>query len=281
MYGSDSVSIVEPTPLMSGINSVPVSCFGDINGSASVNPTGGTVPYFYNWANSAQNTQTVFGLAPGFTYVTVTDLYNCQILDTVLVQEPTPVTATSVSTPTSCFNGSDGTATVTAAGGVGNYNYNWIGQNQTTQTAVGLAAGTYLVEVADSNNCSIFDTIVVTQPTPLAMIPSISGASCFGNSDGAVGVVPVGGVGPYSYQWNTSPTDIFSSVTGLASGTYTVTITDANSCTLVDSFFIPQPPMLNFNSGSTPVSCNAGSNGSAFINVSGGTSPYSYNWSPA
>jgi gliding motility-associated-like protein len=278
---SDSVSVFEPTPLTSAMNSVPVSCFGDINGSATVNASGGTVPYFYAWANSPQTSPAVFGLASGFAFVTVTDLYNCQILDTVLVGEPTPITATSVSTPTLCFNSSDGTATAIPAGGVGNYTYNWIGQNQMTQTATGLAAGTYTVEVSDSNNCTTTSTVIVSQPTPLAMIPSIAGASCFGNADGAVGVVPVGGVGPYSYQWSNSPTAIFSSITGLISGTYTVTITDFNSCTLVDSFFVPQPTMLNFASGSTPVSCNGGNDGSAFIHVSGGTSPYNYNWNPA
>jgi gliding motility-associated-like protein len=275
---SDSIEVVEPMPLTSTISSTPVSCFGGINGSATVNPNGGTVPYFYNWANSPQTSQTVFGLAPGLAYVTVTDLYNCQILDTVLVGEPTPVTATSVSTPALCFNSSDGTATAIPAGGVGNYTYNWIGQNQTTQTATGLAAGSYTVEVSDSNNCSTTSTVMVSEPTLLAMIPSIAGASCFGSADGAVGVTPVGGVGPYSYQWNTSPADTLSSVIGLISGNHTVTITDFNGCTLIDSFFVPQPTMLNFSSGSMPVSCNSGSDGSAFINVSGGTSPYNYNW---
>jgi gliding motility-associated-like protein len=110
------------------------------------------------------------------------------------------------------------------------------------------------------------------------MIPSISGASCFGNADGAVGVTPVGGFGPYGYQWSSATTDTLSSIVGILSGTYTVTISDFNGCTLVDSFFVPQPPMLILISNSTPVNCNAGSDGSAFINVSGGTSPYSYSW---
>jgi gliding motility-associated-like protein len=278
---SDSVFVFEPTPLATTMSSTPVSCFGDIDGSATVNVSGGTIPYFYTWANNPQTSATVFGLAAGFNYVTVTDLYNCQIIDAVLVTTPTPVTATAVSTPPFCFNGSNGTATATGAGGVGNYTYNWIGLNQTTATATGLSVGTYTVAVSDSNNCSTVTTVIVSQPTPLAMIPSILGVSCFGNADGAVGVTPVGGVGPYSYQWSTSPTANLSSITGLTAGTYIVTITDFNGCTLVDSFLVPQPAMLNLTSGSTPVSCHSGSDGSAFVNVSGGSSPYNYNWNPA
>ncbi len=277
---SDSVSVFNPSPIAVTMSSTPVSCFGGLDGSATAIPSGGTLPYFYNWSSNAQNTATIYSLQTGFVYVTVTDLYNCSIIDTVFVQQPTPVTATSTFTPTLCNGSSDGTATVTPAGGVGNYTYNWIGLNQTTATATGLAAGTYYVLVADSNNCSVYDTVTVTQPPSLGILPSIAGASCYGYTNGAIGVTPVGGVGGYSYQWSTSLTDILPVNSGLGYGTYTITVTDGNGCTLVDSFLVPQPPAINHIMGSIPVSCANGTNGTAFINVSGGTQPYAFSWNP-
>lgn len=277
---SDSVLVNEPTPLTSNIVGTDVSCFGDINGFATVSPSGGTAPYFYNWSNSVTNSPNVFSLSPGYAYVTITDLYNCQIVDSVLIGEPTPVMATSTHTPTLCFGSSDGTATVTPAGGVGNYSYNWIGQGQTTQTATGLAAGDYIVEVADSNGCTTFDTVTVTQPTALGILPSIANASCFGYNNGAIGVTPVGGIGGYTYQWSTSPNDTLSINDSLVAGTYTVTVTDANGCVLTDSFVVTQPNQITYSMGSTPASCAFGSDGTAFIDVAGGTSPYNYNWNP-
>lgn len=278
---SDSVEIFEPTPLQSNITGTPVSCFGDIDGTATVTPSGGTTPYFYNWSNSAANATTVFSLPTGYTYVTVTDLYNCQIVDSVLIGEPTPVTATSTHTPTLCFGSADGTATVIPAGGVGNYTYNWIGESQTTPTATGLSAGDYIVEVADSNGCTAYDTVTVTEPNALGILPTIANTSCFGFNDGAIGVTPVGGIGGYSYQWSTSPNDTLSINNNLVAGTYSVTVTDANGCILTDSFTITQPTEITFSMGATPASCAGGSDGTAFIDVAGGTSPYNYNWNPA
>ena len=276
---SDSVNIFEPTPLVSTSSGTPVSCFGDIDGTATVTPLGGTTPYFYSWSNSVANASTVFSLSPGYTYVTVTDLYNCQTLDSVLIEEPTLVAATTVHTATLCFGSADGTATVTPAGGVGNYTYNWLNDNQTTATAVNLLAGDYIVMVADSNGCTAFDTVTVTQPTALNTTATITNTSCFGYNDGAISLTTTGGVGAYAYQWSTSPNDTLSTINNLTAGTYPFTITDDNSCILIDSFTVNQPDDITYSMGSTPASCYTFSDGSAFITVAGGTAPYNYNWS--
>ena len=276
---SDSVNVFEPTPLVSTISGTPVSCFGNINGTATVVPSGGTTPYTYNWSNSITNAPDIYSLSPGYTYVTVTDLYNCQTLDSVLIGEPTPVTATTVHTATLCFGSADGTATATAAGGVGNYSYNWIGINQTTATAVDLLAGDYIVMVADSNGCMAFDTVTVTQPTALNTTATITNTSCFGFSDGGISLTTTGGIGAYAYQWSTSPSDTLSTINNVTAGTYPFTITDDNGCILIDSFTVNQPDDITFSMGSTPASCYTFSDGSAFITVAGGTAPYNYNWS--
>ena len=276
---SDSVVVFEPTPLVSTISGTPVSCFGNINGTATVVPSGGTTPYSYNWSNSVTNAATVYSLSPGYTYVTVTDLYNCQTTDSVIIGEPTPVSATTTYTPTLCFGSSDGTATVTPAGGVGNYTYNWIGESQTTQTAINLAAGNYIVEVVDSNGCIAFDTVTVTQPTALNTTATITNTSCFDYSDGGISLTTTGGIGAYSYQWNTSPNDTLNTINNLTAGTYPLTITDDNGCILVDSFTVNQPDAITYSIGSTPASCYTFSDGTAFITVAGGTAPYNYNWS--
>src|SRR5207253_1246988 len=111
-------------------------------------------------------------------------------------------------------------------------------------------------------------------------INSKTNISCFGGNNGAIDLSVAGGTPPYSYNWSNSATT--QDLSNLSAGNYTVTATDANGCTILNSAIsITQPAAaLDASAGSTTnVSCYGGNNGSINLTVSGGTSPYSYNWS--
>ncbi len=189
------------------------------------------------------------------------------------------VATTSVSN-VSCFGGSNGIATVNLTGGFAPYSYLWnTAVTQTTSTAANLPVGTYSVTIRDAIGCTSQMTVAITQPPILAASATIGNASCFGTNTGSIGVAPVGGTIPYTYSWSPGG-QTTSSVTGLAAGNYSVTITDANSCPKSYTYAVTQPLPLSITSTQTNVSCFNGVNGIASASVTGGTFPYAYSWSP-
>lgn len=181
-------------------------------------------------------------------------------------------------TPTniSCYGMNNGAATVSNAGGSSPYKYFWTNSN-TTATITGLSPTTYSVTITDALGCTAQTAVTITQPNPLASSSVITNVSCFGGSDGSIAITPVDGTAPYTYLWKPG-NQTTSPITGQAQGTYTVTITDLNGCTLQKTNTITEPTALSLSLTSTDVSCFGGSNGTINSTVSGGTSSYSYNW---
>ncbi|MEO8149104.1 MAG: T9SS type A sorting domain-containing protein [Bacteroidia bacterium] len=271
-----TVVITEPTPIvLTFTNVINVACNGGNNGQAKVNPTGGTPAYTYLWSNG-QTTQTATGLVAGTYSVTVTDSKGCTAVDSVLINQSGGLTYTQSQTNVSCNGGNNGTATVNPSGGTPPYSYLW-SNGQTTQTATGLSAGHYTVEISDANGCNIIADFDITQPTALSCGISQSNPSCNGSSDGFATVVASGGTTPYTFLWSNGQTT--QTATGLSAGTYTVTVTDANSCTSSCSVTLTNPSVISCSVSTTPVSCSGGNNGTATVTPTGGTPPYTYLWS--
>ena len=124
--------------------------------------------------------------------------------------------------------------------------------------------------------------VTLSQPSVLsASIDSIS-VTCYGTATGSANVVPSGGMAPYSYQWSTTPVQNSQTATGLKAGSYSVTVTDANGCSLVKTITITQPDSLDARiSASTNILCFGNSTGSATVSVTGGNGGYSYAWTPS
>ena len=258
-----------------------VSCFGGNNGSVALNVTGGTLPYTYNWSNGTSSSG-LSGVSSGTYTVTVTDGNSCVATQTVVVNQPSAALASSasVSQQVSCFGGNNGVVDLTVSGGTAPYFYSW-SNGSSTQDLFGVAAGSYTVSVTDNNGCTTTRTVTVTQPSA-----SLSGSttttaniSCFSGNNGAIDLSVSGGTAPYLYNWSTGATT--QDVTALAAGTYTVTITDANGCTVITTGQISQPAgaLASGVSVSQNVSCFGGANGSLNLTVNGGTAPYTYIWS--
>jgi hypothetical protein len=275
-----SVTVNQPTALSGTASKTDVSCNGGSNGTASVSVSGGTAPYSYSWAPSGGTAAIATGLAAGTYTVTITDNNNCQISRTVTVNQPAALGGTTSKTDVSCNGGTNGTATVNATGGTAPYSYSWAPSGGTAATATGLAAGTYTVTITDNNTCQTTRSVTITQPAAFSITTSKTDVSCNGGSNGTASVNVSGGTAPYTYSWAPSG-GTAATAAGLAAGTYTVTITDNNACQTTRSFTITQPAALAATTSKTDVSCNGGANGTATVNATGGTAPYSYSWAPS
>ncbi|WP_164108667.1 MULTISPECIES: MBG domain-containing protein [Sphingobacterium] len=277
-----SFTITQPTALSAanGGGKTDVSCNGGANGTATVAPTGGTPAYTYSWAPSGGTGATATGLTAGTYTVTVTDANACQTTRTFTINQPaTALSATIASTNVSCNGGGNGTATVVVSGGTPSYTYSWAPSGGTNATATGLGVGTYTCTITDANACSITRSVTITQPTAMSAVTSKTNVSCNGGSNGTATIVPSGGTGPYTYSWAPSG-GTNATATGLAVGNYTVTVTDANNCTITRGFTITQPTAMNITTSRTDLACNGAANGIASVNVTGGVPPYSYSWAP-
>lgn len=195
----------------------------------------------------------------------------------MLVQAQLAVSITP--THVSCFGGSNGAATATASGGSGTYTFLW-GGGQATSTITGLTAGSYSVTVTDGSGAIVSKTVAINQPTQLGVTAYQSSQICALTPDGTASAVPFGGTAPYTYLWSNGQTS--AQITGLNAGTYTITVTDANSCTAVASATVEfwNEGLWLMISG-VNVSCFGNNNGSAHVSPMSGTAPYTYAWAPS
>ncbi len=256
-----------------------VSCFGGNNGSSTVTGLGGTGPYTYAWTPTGGTGTIGSPLIAGNYTVTVTDANGCSTTATTVVTQPPLLTATAASSPVLCNGGTTGIATVTPTGGAGSYTYNWTPSGGTGATTTGLAAGTYTATVTDANGCTITATTTITQPTALTAVATASPVLCFGGTTGSTSVTLTGGTGAYTYSWSPSG-GTSASATGLIAGVYVVTATDANGCTITATATVTEPTALAATTSFTQTTCGS-ANGSAAVAVTGGTTTYTYLWSPS
>lgn len=279
---ANAVAVVPNGPANGNINANVnnIVCFGG-TGDIYLNVNGGQQPYTYQWSNSA-TTANLIGIPAGTYSVLVTTANGCTVTATYTVTQPSsPVTSTSaVQSNVSCANGNNGQATSAANGGTPPYNYSWNSTPaQTTATASSLIAGNYTVIISDANGCTTSQNVTVTEPPAITQSTTTTDVTCYGGSNGSASVNVGGGVAPYAIMWNSTPAQFGPAAINLPSGAINATITDANACVATSSAAIAQPPALTaIVSGSTPVSCFGGNNGTASVTTTGGTAPYTYNW---
>ena len=273
-----SVTITQPPPIILTMSNTGEKCNGNINGTATVSASGGTPGYNYVWAPGGSTKTTISNLSVGCYTVTVTDANGCTATASTCITQPLPLTAVISSTTSSCGK-CDGSAVVTASGGTSPYTYNWNPTGQTTDTAKGLCVGTYTVTVTDANGCSATAKVTIVPTVNIILTTNGSSVSCFGFCDGIASANPSGGVAPYTYSWAPGG-QTTQNATGLCAGSYTVTVTDADGCSGIDSTTITDPPKLTVATIQTNVTCVGKCNGSATATPGGGTGAYTYTWAP-
>lgn len=277
----DSITIEEPTPL---VIDPPVStdplCNNSLDGTITINVSGGTPGYSYLWNDSSTDEDRI-GLSSGNYTVTVTDINGCTNSIPVVLNNPQLLTiAIDSFENVTCSGLTDGFARAAATGGIGAYTYNWqAGPN--TAANQNLAAGTYFVTVTDNNGCTAATSQIITSPSLLlANATLIQDAQCSGIDNGSVTAAGSGGNTPYTYNWN--PGNINSqTLTGLTGGTYTVTVTDSKGCNVSEAVIVNQPSAIAFTTSKTDLLCNGDNSGTAtVVSPSGGTPIYTYLWTP-
>ncbi|MBI2966413.1 MAG: gliding motility-associated C-terminal domain-containing protein [Bacteroidetes bacterium] len=273
------VTIFEPAPLGFSLTAVNPQCDGDCNGSASVTVSGGTPPYSYLWDDpQSQTISSPAGLCSGTVNLIITDANGCNELSVITLFDPLPMSVVTTVTSTICGPGCSGTASAFTTNGVSPFTYQWNDPaNQLTQTAVNLCSGTYLVTVTDDDGCSFISSATVSQPATVTVsMASIGNNACYGNCSGWAQADATGGSPPYIYLWSNGQN--LSQAINLCSGTYTVTVTDSSGCQDITGVTITQPLLLGGSITSNDISCYGACDGNAAVNISGGTSPYSYLW---
>ncbi len=272
---SQSWTIQESTPISVSGNVTDATC-GLPNGSISVSPSGGTPGYEFLWSNLAI-TPAISGLDPGVYTVTITDFFGCTFVDSYTVIDiPGPDITLDSLFDAVCFNGSDGAIYISVTNGTPNFTYLW-SNNAVTEDITGLSAGSYTITVTDQNNCTRQETYTIDQGTPIDDGDVITDATC-GSSNGSIALTPSGGIGSYTFVWSNSATT--SAISNLPPDVYSVTITDSLGCSgqfqyTINNLGAPQIAIDSLQQ----VNCAGDSTGAIFISITGGASPYTYNWS--
>jgi hypothetical protein len=274
---------------MSATATVTNPCYDQPNnGAITLTITNGTGPFTYTWTRAEGGTGsgtlpaspgTISGLQAGTYSVTVTanNGAGCPATVSVTLTQSPQILVTATPVNVSCNGGATGAINVTVSGGIPGYTFLW-GDGPTTQNRSGLTAGTYNLTVTDSKGCTATASATVSQPSAITITPTITHVTCYGENNGIISLAVSGGTSPYTYLWSDGSSA--NPHNGLAPGTYSVTVTDANNCTqALSGLTITQPAAaLGVSATKVDVLCYGYSTGSINLSVTGGTSPYAYSW---
>ncbi len=279
--GSTTVTITQPAAALSVAGSATTTNCGANSGTVTAAVSGGTAPYSYAWTPNVGSGASISSLAAGIYSVIVTDANGCTSNGNATINTINgPSISVVNSSNVTCFGANNGSAVVAATGGTGTLTYVWSPGALTGSTQNALPPNTYAVMVTDGAGCTNTTTVTIASPTAIAINPGIITPANCGVSNGGATIIVTGGIGAYTYNWQPNGgTGLVAS--NIPAGVYNVNVQDQNGCT--DSIYIVVPniggPTVSI-SNLTNVTCFGGNDGSATVTASGGSSPYTYAWTP-
>ena len=284
-----SYVITEPAALLIGISSQQNNlCFGDSIGSVAVSVSGGTpfdlsseaAEYTFFWTGPngfTSKTQNLAHLAAGKYQLTLTDAHACSQTLIVEISQPEELKVAVISKPMTCYQANDASIMLDITGGTKPYDVKWnnMGSGNFQEN---LDSGDYIAIISDANNCS--QTIKVTIPEANFLIhPTVKNVSCYGAHDGSINLNIVGGLNPVTLVWDDNA-NAGNQRNQLAPGIYSVSIRDGAPCNIRETFMISEPQQINIVAKTiNAFECDNPNSGSINLTVTGGTAPYSYQWS--
>jgi hypothetical protein len=247
-----TVSMGEPDELQVHLSQTTISCHGDDDGKLNTAVVGGVPAYSYAWSSGSLTNDYLYNLAANIYSVTVTDANGCTATDSETLIDPDQISITTVNITNNTDCAGNGEIEIIATGGTGNLSYSINGTNgnySNTFTFTDLFGDTYDVAVKDQHGCIVSQPEIVGGAAQLVIdVTPVTPMLCSGDNNGAIDISVSGGEPTYTYLWNTAATT--QDISGLTPGTYTVTVTDDNSCTATESILI--------NSTFTSPTANAG-----------------------
>ncbi len=284
---TETYELLDPPPLDVQIEIQPIICNGDSNGQLTADASGGVpIPedgYEFEWtktgdAGFSANTQTISNLNAGEYRVVVTDNNGITTEASYTLEEPMELSFTYNQTNNTCFDAAEGSIEILPQGGVPPYAYAVDGITfQPNPLFSNLPAGDYTVTLTDANGCTVNEPTTLTQPEELVVESDVVQITAFGETDGAITVTGIGGTPPYEYLWSTGETT--QNISPLSQGSYDVTITDDNGCQIMETYNIIEPSELQINiTEESSLLCFGDTIGALFADVSGGVTPYQYQW---
>ena len=272
--------ITQPENLVASlVSSSNVSCFNGTNGSINITVVGGTTPYSYTWSNGSK-LQDQTDIPAGTYSVEIKDANGCSDTNIeVTINQPERLLA-SLGTVThiDTYGLSTGAIDVTVGGGTAPYAFSW-SNGAVTQNIEAIPAGNYSLRVSDAQGCEEVVVTTVNQPPSLDVtVTSIKNILCSGNNSGAITVNVTGGVEPYRFEWSSG--DSTQNISNINAGDYALTVSDGNGHRKTVNAKVSEPTPITVSVDQiTHILCNGNDSGEAIVSVTGGVSPYKYEWS--
>ncbi|NCC87637.1 MAG: T9SS type B sorting domain-containing protein [Clostridia bacterium] len=253
-----------------------ILCNGEANGILEAVTTSENSPFSYNWSNGF-NSQVISSLSAGDYQLTITDAWGCQGYDAHNLTEPNPIVVNADIVNVACYGDSTGSILLNPSGGLQPYSYLWA-NGSTSSYRNNIPAGSYFVTITDENLCQKVETIQITQSDySLDIEAEVVNVKCFGQNNGEIHLVAIGGTPPVDYSVNGESYNYSGAThTNLSSGFYTIIATDAHGCSDKIDVTISEPAKLTARAILSHPSCYGNNDGTIFVSVNGGTFPYSY-----
>jgi gliding motility-associated-like protein len=258
------------------------SCNGICDGEISLNVSGGSMPYTYNWSNGNPDSNLAENLCAGNYSITITDDNGCTAEANYTINQAADITITETINHASCNGICDGEISLNVSGGTMPYTYNWSNGNSDANLAENLCAGNYSITITDDNGCSLETTYVIQENPAISLSFNIANDNgCGTTCNGSAEVIAIGGTESFTYEWDDPTNQTTATATNLCPGSYTVTTTDTEGCTAIESIEIQSNLNMEFSDISIQnVDCYSSCNGSISLTVAGGDGNYDYTWSP-